>query len=235
MAVIVSEKVNFGDGDVTLKVFLPKGKITKSEREKAERLDQFLSKRMPEIETEMVSDSTINAAALVKWHSLGKRLKFVEDTSLVEPSDLHDGRIWLALRMHCPLSLKPKGEQENSDDGHVRGKREGKKNDHFELCYRLGKFKCEEINWISTWTEWVDVAEAPGLMNDDRIMPVIAERAQSIDSMVVRRQFRNIIKELRQDFPMQQKKIDSSGMAVNEIRKRVALAFERALENEPIK
>ena len=233
MAVIVREKVNFGDGDVALKVFLPKGKITKSEREKAERLEQFLNTRMPEIEAEIVKDSTIHAAALVKWHSLGKRLKFVEDTSLVEPSDLHEGRIWMAIRMHCPLALKPKGEQESCEDITIRGKRVGKKNDHFELCYRLGMLGRKEIEWLSSWTEWVDVVEAPGLMNDSRIMPVLAERAKSLDPMIVHRKFRNIVKELRQQFPMQQKKIDSSGMALEDIRKRVALAFERALKDGP--
>lgn len=228
MAVIISKKVDFGRGEVKLRVFLPPGKITKAEREKAEHLDGFLTKRMPEIEKEMRKDGMLNKEALKKWHSLGKQLQFVDNPNLVDPTDVHERRIWLALREHCPPVLLPKGEKQRDNEGSI-SKRGGKKYDHFELCYRLAKYDWSHVNWIPTWTEWVDLIEAPGLVRDVRVVPEIGEQTASIKPEILKEKFRNIIKELRKEFPTKEKIIESTGFADSIIKKKIKRAFRRAL------
>ena len=231
MAVIVTRIANFGNGEIRLRVFLPEGqKITKAEREKAERLDEFLKERIPEIEREMERDGSLNKDALRKWHSLGTRLQFVEDRSLVDPSDVYEGRIWRALREYCPVSLRPKGAREEDHGRSGPPKREGKKYDHFELCYRLGKFQWSDINWLPTWTDWVDLIETPGLIRDARIVPAISRLARPLYRTLVRENFREVIKELRKEFPTKTKLIESTGLEDAAITEKVKNAFRKAWE-----
>ena len=225
MAVIVTQKVNFG----SVRVFLPKGKLSKTERLKAEKLDKFLKDRVPTIEKEMDQEGSLDEEALKKWHSLGLRLQFVDDRELVDPLDVDEGRIWLALREYCPNTLLPKGERDEELEKHDLTKREGKKYDHFELCYKLGKYRWSEISWLPTWTEWVDLIEAPGLVRDERIILEVAKCVKELEYTVAKEKFREIIKELRKEFPTKEKVIDSTGFNASVITKKVKEAFHRAL------
>ena len=228
MAVIVTQKANFGSGEIKLRVLLPKGKITKAEREKAEKLDVFLKDRMPGIEREMQDEGALSESALKKWHSLGSRLQFVDDSVIVDPSDLHEGRAWRALREYCPGSLLPKSEKDESHEHPTSPKREGKKYDHFELCYRLAKFQWADINWLPTWKDWVDLIEVPGLMRDSRIMPEIGRLSRLLYHSLIKESFREVIKELRKEFPTRVKLIDSTGLSDAAITEKVKDAFRRA-------
>ena len=217
MAVLVTKRVNLDGKEICIRVFLPPGKLSKAGREKAERLDTFLTRRMREIEKEMSLEGSLNKQALKKWHALGTRLQFVDDTELVEPSDKNERFIWQAIREHCPPSLEVKGL-----------KRAGKKNDHFELCYRLGKYKWADIDWLPTWTEWVDLIEAPGLISDGRIVAKISELARTVYRTLVKENFREVIKELRKEFPTKSRAIESSELEDSEIEGKVSGAFRRA-------
>ena len=108
MAVLVTKRATLDGKEICVKAFLPPGKLSKTGREKAERLDGFLSRRMLEIEKEMLLEGSLNEQALKKWHALGTRLQFVDDTELVEQSDINERFIWQAIRQHCPSSLLPK-------------------------------------------------------------------------------------------------------------------------------
>jgi len=228
LAVLVTKRANLDGKEIFIRAFLPPGKLSRAGREKAERLDSFLSRRMREIEKEMMSEGSLNEQALKKWHALGTRLQFVDDTELVEPSDVNERFIWQAIRDHCPPSLLPKGELEG-DTGEGRGlKRAGKKNDHFELCYRLGKYKRSDVDWLPTWTEWVDLIEAPGLIRDERIVRRIAELARIVYRTLVKENFREVIKELRREFPTKSRAIESSELEDSEIKEKVNSAFRRA-------
>lgn len=226
MAVIVSQKANLGGKEFDIRVFLPKGKISKLEREKAERLDHFLKIRLPGIEKEMEQEGSLNQGALRKWHSLGLRLQFVDDTELIEPSDVHSRVIWLALREHCPVSLLPKGEKEKIQENHP-SKREGKKYDHFEHCYKLGKFRWEDVEWVPTWTDWSELAEVPGIMRDHRIIPTVGKLARRLEPLILRHKFREIVKELRKEFPTKEKTIESTGLEDAVIQRKIETAFVR--------
>ena len=232
MAVLVTNRESLDGKEIYVRAFLPPGKLSKASREKAERLDSFLARRMREIEKEMILEGSLNEQALKKWHALGARLQFVDDTELVEPSDVNERRIWRAIREHCPPSLLPKGELEGGA-GEARGlKRAGKKNDHFELCYRLGKYKWANIDWLPTWTEWVDFIEAPGLIGDERgderIVRRIAELARTVYQTLVKENFREVVKELRKVFPTKSRAIESSELEDSEIKEKVSSAFRRA-------
>ena len=229
MAVLVTKRAILDGKEICVRAFLPPtGKLSKAGREKAERLDSFLSRRMREIEKEMILEGSLNEQALKKWHALGTRLQFVDDPELVEPSDVNERWIWQAIRQHCPSSLLPKGELE-SDPGEERGlKRQDKKNDHRELCYRLGKYKWSDVDWLPTWTEWVDLIEAPGLVGDERIVPKIAELARTVYRTLTKENFREVIKELRREFPTKSRAIEASELEDSEIRAKVISAFRSA-------
>jgi len=227
LAVLITKRATLDGKEICVKAFLPPGKVSKTGREKAERLDSFLSRRMREIEKEMMLEGSLNEQALKKWHALGARLQFVDDAELVEPSDVNERFIWQAVREHCPSALLPKGELEG-DAGETKGlKRAGKKNDHFELCYRLGKYKWSDVDWLPSWTEWVDLIEAPGLIGDQRIVCRIAELARTVYRSLVRENFREVVKELRKEFPTKSRPIESSELNDSEIREKVNSAFRR--------
>jgi len=228
VAVLVTNKEILNGKEIFVRAFLPPGRLSKASRERAERLDGFLAQRMREIEKEMMLEGSLSEQALKKWHALGTRLQFVDDVALVEPSDVNERWIWRAIREHCPQSLLPKGELE-SDAREARGlKRAGKKNDHFELCYKLGKYEWTDVEWLPTWTEWVDLIEAPGLTGDERIVRRIAELARTVYRTLVKENFREVIKELRKEFPTKSRAIESSELEDTEIKEKVNRAFRNA-------
>jgi len=156
--------------------------------------------------------------------------RIVENQELVDPSDVYEYHIWHAVREYCPVTLLPKGEKERSDEGRI-SKRKGKKYDHFELCYKLGKYEWGDVQWIPTWTEWVDLIEAPGLIRDIRIVPEIGKLARSLEPSVLKEKFREIVKELRKEFPTKERVIESTGFVDSVIKEKIKATFRRVTGN----
>jgi hypothetical protein len=198
MAVIVREKIDLGAGPQDIRVFLPKGVLSKSEREQAERLDIYLSELLPRIHKDMRKEGSLSGSELVKWYNLGCRLQFVDDPSLVAPDDLLQGYIWKAIREHCPQELRPSPKRRGEQD--TQPEREGHRRDHYHCCYEIGKYSWEDINKIKRWSDWMSLFEAPGILRDSRILKLVIEALTRIEHPLARIEFRKLVKALRKPF-----------------------------------
>jgi hypothetical protein len=236
VAVLIRIEREFPDGQVhAVPTLLPTGRaIPKDERERAERLDAFLGTNIPLIVGELRGLDLLESNDLKKWHALGTRLQFVDDVELVSHEDRDSGIIWLAVRQYCPVDLLPRGEKpltphrlreelSNLD----RQRRLAKKHDHFERCYKLGKYELGQVSWM-TWSDFDTFLESPGLERDARILPAMADRASQLDGRVTRSAFRVVCKVLREAIPTKNRQRDTTLMTDQELSKLVDHAFEAA-------
>jgi hypothetical protein len=218
MAVIVRRKVMINGKEIIMTPFLGEGKITKDEMEKARRLDKYLEKKMKQILQEMKEEGALKAEALRKWHALGEKLSFIEDKTLVNPKDINNGYIWLAIRQHCPLELLPRGTYKTDIEATTGARREGKKYDHFHYCYQLGRYKWKDINWVGEWFNWITLMESPGLMRDLRIIPAMRQIVKNMGRTITKNEFRAFAKGLRKFFSTKGAYRDTSGISDSEVR-----------------
>jgi len=223
MAVIVREKIDLGAGPQEVKVFLPKGVLSKSEREQAERLDEYLSKLLPRIYEDMRKEGSLSGSELIKWYNLGRRLQFVDDPSLVAPDDLQRDNIWRAIREHCPKELKPSPQRRGERD--KRPEREGHRRDHYHCCYEIGKYSWEDISRIQRWSDWMSLFESPGILRDPRILKLVIEAIAGIGHPLTRTEFRKLLKALRKPFSTRPTYIEPSVLPDERLRVLISEAL----------
>ena len=218
MAVIVRRKAIINGKEIIMTPFLGEGKITRDDMEKARRLDKYLEQKMNHILKEMKREGYLNANALKKWHALGEKLSFIDDKNVVNPEDINNGYIWLAIRQYCPLELLPKGTQKTDVGATTGARREGKKYDHLDYCYQLGKYKWKDISWVGEWFNWITLMESPGLMRDPRVLPIMKQIIRSLGRTITKNEFRAFAKSLRKFFSTKGEYRDTSGVSDSEIR-----------------
>jgi len=238
MTVILQVVQTFPDGtNHVVPMLYPPGRVVgKAEREQAENLDRFLRERVPAIAAEVGRLGLLENNALPKWHAVGRRLWFADDNELVSRADRENGAVWIAVRQYAPTELLPKGEEPLTPARLTEKlttleeqRRLGKKHDHFERCYKLGKYELDEVGWM-TWSDFDTFLESPGLERDQRILPILADATRSIGRRLTRREFRDICKILREEIPTKQRERDTSHMPVSELGALVEGAFRKAVE-----
>ena len=228
MAVIVRRKAIINGKEIIMTPFLGEGEITKDDLEKARRLDNYLEQKMSQIFKEMKEKDLFHTDSLRKWHALGEKLSFVDDKSLVNPEDVNNGYIWLAIRQHCPLELLPRGTKKTKVGATTGARREGKKYDHLYYCYQCGKYSWENISWVGNWFNWITLIESPGLTRDPRIIPAMKLIVKSLGRTITKNEFRAFAKSLRKFFSTKGEYRDTSGVNDAEIIKIVTKSAEES-------
>lgn len=224
MAVIIRETIDFGAGPENVEVFLPKGTLSRSEREQAERLDKYLRKLLPKIYEDMKKEGSLSGSQLLKWYNLGRRLQFVGDTSRVAPNDLLQGHIWRAIRDHCPKELRPSPKRRGRRD--TRPEREGHRRDHYNYCYEIGKYSWEDIiSRIQRWSDWISLFESPAILRDPRILKLVIEAIAGIGHPLTRVEFRKVVKALRKPFSTRPTYIEPSELPDERLRELISEAL----------
>jgi len=230
MAVIVRETIDLGAGPQEVKVFLPKGMLSKSEREQAERLDKELSTLLPRICEDMKREGSLSGSEFFKWYKLGRRLQFVDDPSLVAPDDLQRDNIWRAIREHCPQELRPSPKRRGKRD--TRPEREGHGRDHYHCCYEIGKYSWEDISKIQRWSDWMSLFESPGILRDSRILKLVIEAIAGIGHPLARVEFRKLLKALRKAFSTRPTYVEPSVLSNERLEVLISKALcEAGLES----
>lgn len=174
MAVIISEKKTIEGKEYTVQVYKAKpGKlITDEEKRRAEELDQFLSKKMNEIEKEMKDNGLLalkgkRGKVHKLWHEVGKQLEFVMDTSRVAAEDRE--YVWRAIYDHAgklsPGLITKRAEREPFTS-------------HFSYCYRLSRFPLEFIEMAGDWTSWSEFFDRKETTNDSRIIKWLGKKSK---------------------------------------------------------
>ena len=177
MAVIIREKKFIEGKEYNVKVYRtqPGKLITQEEKIKAEKLDSFLSEKMKEIEQGMKNNGLLvlkgkRGEVLKLWYEVGRRLNFMDDTSLIVLGDRDF--VWRALYDHAgrlapgPLSERAKRDPSTS---------------HFSYCYRLSRFPWEFVEMAGDWTSWCEFFDRSETKNDPRIIEWLGEKAKECD------------------------------------------------------
>lgn len=196
MAVIIREKKIIEGKEYVVKVYktYPGKLITQKEKVKAEKLDDFLSSRMKEINHEIENSGLLKSKGrkgkvLRLWYEVGTRLEFIEDTSLIH-ADERDF-VWRAIYDHVgklapgPLSERAKSQPERS---------------HFSYCYKISKFPLEFVESAGDWTSWSEFFDRKETKNDPRIIGWIGERAKERDIRGKQNWLRPITKLIHSEF-----------------------------------
>lgn len=172
MAVIVRETRMIAGKPEKVKVFKTKRLLTGELREQAERLDEFLSKKIKEIEKEVRSIGLLKlkgkkGEVIKLWYEVGKQLEFVIDTSIVPAEDREF--MWRALYDHAgslapgPVTKRAEREPETS---------------HFSYCYMLSRFPWEFVVMAGDWTSWSEFFDRKETKNDRRIIEWLGKKAE---------------------------------------------------------
>jgi len=225
MAVIVRKKIQFGDQEIESKVFEPSGVISKEDRLRAEKLDDLLQSRIPEIADEVLDEVPDESDKVKRWHSLGKKLRiFVDDRDLVLQSDIDNMLIWQAIWQFLPSTMIP--SQTNIDKPYYD--KQHKRQDHLSLCYELSSYPWDEVSWIKKWAYVHEITARPSLLRDERIFGTLGRYIDELSIYPTVEEFREIMKNLAKAFPTKQFR-DSSLLADDEIDTQVSKAVKSVM------
>jgi hypothetical protein len=225
MAVIVIKLVRIGDSETPLKTYQPLGSLSKEEREQADRLDEYLQSKVPDISRIVLEKARRSTSPLRRWYLLGQELrKMVQTPVLLLRADLESGLIWDAVWQYIPDDLKP----ERSSDATPYSEKRRRRKDHLTLCYEISQFKWADVKWMRRWNDWYEIASRPGLTRDIRVLQSLGKAISGLKEYPSGTQFREIAKSLAEFFPTKQLR-DTSGFSDEHIRKTVRSCIERVL------
>jgi len=184
------------------------GFLTEELEEGAEILDNYLAKRIPQIEQELISlgvlektipkDQTkLGRGDVLLWHSLGKKLR-----SLCQEKKILGRKerrwLWEAIEnIHATRRI-------------IRAAR-GRTRIHFEYCYRLSKVPLEFADQAN-WSEWVYFFDSRTVREESRIddwLLKLVNRGEKINRKI----FRQFIERLNKRV----KKLDTSELNQEEL------------------
>jgi hypothetical protein len=227
MAVIILEEKKIEGKIYTVKVYkTAQGRlITEDDKKTAEHLDDVLSKKMKEIEREMISTGLIKLKGkkgMVHklWYEVGRRLDFVMDTSLVAAEDREF--VWRALYDHAgqlapgPLTQRAKRDPDTS---------------HFSYCYKLSTFPWEFVHMAGDWTSWSEFFDRKETKNDPRIIDWLGKKARQLNVSGRQNWLRPLTKAIHKEF----EKRDTAVFTLEELDQKLEKIFLQinAIQSEP--
>lgn len=225
MAVIVIKAIKTGDEDTLLRTYQPAGSLSKEEREQADRLDDHLQAKMPEIARAVLEKAKRARSPLRRWYLLGMELrKIVETPNLLLRADLESGLIWDAIWQYIPNDLKP----EHSSDSTPYSEKRRRRKDHLTMCYEISRFKWGDVKWMRRWNDWYEIASRPGLTRDIRVFRSLGRIISGLRSYPSGGEMREIAKSLAASFPTKQLR-DTSGFSDEYIDQTVRSCIEKVL------
>lgn len=225
MAVIVRKKIQFGDQEIVSKVIEPSGVISKEDRLRAERLDDLLRSRIPQIADEVLNEVPDDSDKVKRWHTLGTKLReIVDDRNLVLQSDIDNMLVWQAIWQFLPPFMIP--SRTNIDKPY--SDKQHKRQDHLSLCYELSSYPWDEVSWIKRWAYVHEITARPSLLRDKRIFGTLGRYIDELSIYPTVEEFREIMKNLTKAFPTKQFR-DSSVLADDEIDSRVSRAVDNVI------
>lgn len=221
MAVIIRETRMVDGKAEKVKVFKTKRLLTGKLREQAERLDEFLSKKVSKIEKKMKSTGFLKLKGkkgkVVKlWYEVGKQLDFVTDTSGVAAEDREF--VWRAIYDHAgalapgPLTKRVRRDPETS---------------HFSYCFRLSRFPWEFVELAGDWTSWSEFFDRKETKNDPRIIEWLGRKAKASNISGRQNWLRPLTKAIHKEFENK----DTTVFSQEELYKQLDTIFSKVQEN----
>lgn len=220
MAVLIREtRVLDGQEFKDVRVFKSdKIPISKEGEDQALRLDEYLSDFFDDLRKEVRNKNLLQlkgkSGVLELWYYVGRRLSFVDDTTIVHPADKK--YIWRAIWHHAN-DLVP-GES---------GTRAGTGRDHFLYCYRLAKFDKDFVMNGGNWRNWQDFFDSP-ILSNEIILEWFSGKAPVMKKLGISNWLRQFITLVRNAF----QNIDMSFLTKKEILTKMDKVFEDFVEGQ---
>lgn len=197
MAVVVRKTEDFRGTEKEVKVYKTNGLLTKKKKEQAERLDQYLSKNVPELASRVINQYPPKENFMRHRYELGKEFHDLLDNSdLVTQEDFAEDYIWDGIWYYLPKSIKPM----RSKDEESYLDREVKRQGFFSLVYEISKFDWEDVNWIKRWHDWYEICSRPKLIEDERILNQLGCEISKLETYPSGEKFRKIIQKVGSTF-----------------------------------
>lgn len=224
MAVIIREKKIMEGKEYIVKVYRtqPGKLITKEEKVKAERLDNFLTEKMKEIKNEirkcgLLSMKGKKGKVLKLWYEVGKRLEFVMDTSVIAAEDREF--VWRAIYDHAgelAPGILTKRAMRNPETS------------HFSYCYQLSRFPWEFVEFTGDWTSWSEFFDRSETRKDPRIIEWLGDKAKKFNV----RSRQNWLRPLTKAIHNELEKKDTTVFTKKELYERLENIFLSVRQNE---
>ncbi len=191
------------------------GAVTTADKELADKLDQELTTKIPELENELlnmrlVSSSAIKKDALQVWFKLGTLLNEIADRySVIGTTD--EPYFWEGI-YHYVSPLIQKGEKpKRSKD---------MRTNHFRLCGYMARKDWNTVKSVGNWSLWRDLLDNIRLQVDARVFDWVVETLKGRD--LGHKQARPFIHEVRRRIKNKETRFLSDG----ELRAKLETAIE---------
>ena len=225
MSVIIRKKVKFGDQISEIESYQPLRVISKEERIRADRLDEILMKQIPQIAIEVTEEIPNKEDIVKKWHLLGVKLRgIVDDREIVMEADIENMLIWQAIWYFLPETMMT--QRTNFDKYY--SEKQHKRQDHLSLCYELGQFNWEEVNWIKRWSDWHEITARRAIVLDKRILLALGGAMRSLEQYPAKTEMLDILKAIGKKYPVRRLR-DTSVFNENEIIDFVSSTVNRII------
>lgn len=182
-----------GEKRANVELYKPDGILTKSDKERAIRIDEMLEREFRRIEKDFKKNGLLDKKGTRKgvvelWWEVGKRLRFIEDLGLNEDERKY---IWQAMFDHAG-GITPKGGSERA--------RTNPESSHFAFCYMLASLE-KEMALRHEWTFWFEFLDSEPIRKDRRILMWLSKRAMDWYPGGSKQEWvRNVAKAIRNGF-----------------------------------
>jgi len=162
MSIIIDEKGQ--------RVYKTLGYMAYDDKKRADALDEFLHKKIEEIEGKAAGDGLLELkgkpGAVRLWYFVGVELRQLWD-EVRKTFKLPDTLIGVFMKAVYDNSQKLRPGS---------GRADRYKNSYFYYCYLISKFPWNVVEDSGTWTEWVEFLDSKRIRNDPRIIEWFADR-----------------------------------------------------------
>ena len=192
MTVLLRQNANIRGCEEEIKVFQPSGFLTREDQQRAERLDDYLSREVPPL-AEGIMGLPATTAPMRKWYLLGQGLrKIIDGNELVLRSDVQNGLIWEAIRQHMPESIGLKG----AGQAQHRAFRKDANRGHLPVCYAAASYAWKDVRWLRRWNDWCIIYHRESMWRDSRILESLRQEIRGMKKYPKQGEFEGIIKAL---------------------------------------
>lgn len=193
MAVIIREHVKIGESYVELKTYRPSETLSKADRQRADKLDNYLSVHIPVI-TNQILEATPNHSDLVRRRYLfGKSLhEIASNRDLVLEEDVKSRLLWAAIWFFLPDFMRPVGSRDIDSYSEYCSKR----NDIIQNSYKLSQYDWTEVGWIKSWDNWYRIASNPILLKNEYVLRILGEAISNLKRYPSIKEFMAILKHI---------------------------------------
>lgn len=203
----------------TYKSGKPLGAVTNAEKEKADRLDEFIGEEIRKLKGVITRRGLLKfkerKGALKLWHQVGKALQFVDNKKIISPEDrrLVWDTIWYHVEKEFP-ELPPKK--------HIS--RRGTHRDHFLQCYRVGKLSWKAVSKSVSWRDWMDFFDSKTISEDQRVLDWVFKNINKEADKLTSDSMRKFFYALKREFLGK----DTTVFSEEEIEKKLNGVWEQA-------